>query len=68
VWGFIGEKETEVEHGREKTVYHLFTHYIFSIHHNGEHIVEASRHCISPHRLQFQSCVFLAGSFLLTAG
>jgi len=42
VWGFIGEKETEIVHGSEQTVYYLFTHYIFSITHNGNQIIEVN--------------------------
>jgi hypothetical protein len=38
VWGFIGEKETEIVHGVEQNVYYLFTHYIFSITHNGDQV------------------------------
>ena len=38
VWGFIGEKETEIVHGAEQNVYYLFTHYIFSITHNGDQV------------------------------
>jgi hypothetical protein len=40
VWGFIGEKETEIVHGVEQNVYYLFTHYIFSITHNGDQVCE----------------------------
>jgi hypothetical protein len=36
VWGFIGEKEGSLEEGDSKVSYYLFTHYIFSITHNGE--------------------------------
>jgi hypothetical protein len=39
VRGFIGEKKKEIIHGESVTAYHLFTHYIFSISHNGEKIL-----------------------------
>mmetsp|Transcript_19511 Transcript_19511/g.54326 ORF Transcript_19511/g.54326 Transcript_19511/m.54326 type:complete len:583 (-) Transcript_19511:43-1791(-) len=42
VWGFIGEKETHRRHGEDMTAYYLFTHYIFTITHNGKQIIEAS--------------------------
>lgn len=41
VWGFIGEKESEIVHGAEQNVYYLFTHYIFSITHNGDQVRQA---------------------------
>ena len=39
VRGFIGERKKEIIHGETVTAYHLFTHYIFSISHNGEKIL-----------------------------
>jgi transmembrane 9 superfamily member 1 len=39
VRGFIGEKKKEIVHGETTAAYHLFTHYIFSISHNGEKIL-----------------------------
>jgi hypothetical protein len=40
VQGFIGDKTTEVVNGRNVTMYSLFTHYIFTIGHNGEEVLE----------------------------
>jgi len=36
VWGFIGEKETTLVDGKNEVSYFLFTHYIFSVTHNGQ--------------------------------
>jgi len=40
VHGFIGEKTTEVVNGANVTMYSLYTHYIFTIGHNGEQVLE----------------------------
>lgn len=40
VQGFVGDKSTEVVNGRNVTMYSLFTHYIFTIGHNGEEVLE----------------------------
>uniref|UniRef100_A0A7S0N4S3 Transmembrane 9 superfamily member n=1 Tax=Cryptomonas curvata TaxID=233186 RepID=A0A7S0N4S3_9CRYP len=42
IWGFIGEKEVQRKNGEERTNYYLFTHYIFSVTHNGKKVLEAS--------------------------
>ena len=38
IWGFIGEKEVQRRNGEERTNYYLFTHYIFSVTHNGQKV------------------------------
>jgi hypothetical protein len=60
VWGFIGEKETMRKNGEERTSYHLFTHYIFSITYNGNQVLAplvAMICVIAP--------IFLPSTFLL---
>ena len=38
IWGFIGEKEVQRRNGEERSNYYLFTHYIFSVTHNGKKV------------------------------
>mmetsp|Transcript_10305 Transcript_10305/g.24091 ORF Transcript_10305/g.24091 Transcript_10305/m.24091 type:complete len:597 (+) Transcript_10305:111-1901(+) len=42
LWGFIGDKSYELVGGENVTMYSLFTHYIFTIAHNGDEVVEVN--------------------------